>query len=117
MNTNLMHNLLNIAIALISGASAFLLATGCTSMVNGQLDCSASWINPAWAAAIASGLAVMKLVINAARDGFPGMAKPQPPVADQVKTITVATTGPQTDVSVSTPGGGTVDLKPQPKGS
>ena len=65
MNTNFLHNILNIAIALIASASAF------------------DWtviISPTASATIISGLAITKLVINAVRDGLGGMVAVQPPV-------------------------------------
>lgn len=80
MNTNLFHNILNVTIALLAAATAFLIATGCTALPTGTLECSASWINPAWTAGIVTGLGVLKTVINIARDGFSGLFKEQPPV-------------------------------------
>jgi hypothetical protein len=80
MNTNLIHNILNILIALVSALTAFLVATGCTSLPTGALDCSQSWIGPEWTALAATVLALVKSVINIARDGLTGLAKRQPPV-------------------------------------
>jgi hypothetical protein len=80
MNTNLIHNILNILIALVSALTAFLVATGCTSLPTGALDCSQSWIGPEWTALAATVLALAKSVINIARDGLTGLAKRQPPV-------------------------------------
>ena len=81
MNTNLLHNLLNVAIALTGGVTAFLLATGCTTdAATGVLECSQSWIAPDIAASVTAGLGVVKIVINVIRDGISGLAKSQPPV-------------------------------------
>ncbi len=80
MNSNLFHNILNVAIALLAAATAFFLATGCTTTAMGALDCSASWIDPTWTTAAVTGMAVLKTVINIARDGLSGLFKPQPPV-------------------------------------
>jgi lysozyme family protein len=80
MNTNLFHNLLNVAIALLAGVTAFLLATGCTQLVTGALDCSASWIDPVWTTGITAALGLLKTVINIFRDGIGGLFKQQPPV-------------------------------------
>jgi hypothetical protein len=65
MNTNLIHNVLNIAITVTAGLAAF--------------DWSAI-LAPTTAAKIVGALAFAKLVINALRDGFAGMVKEQPPV-------------------------------------
>lgn len=80
LNTNLIHNVLNILIALTAGVTAFLLATGCVSLASGALDCGQSWIAPEWSAGIAAVMAVLKSIINIARDGFGGLWQPQPPV-------------------------------------
>ena len=80
MNTNLIHNVLNIAIAVLAGVSAFLLATGCTTLPTGQLECSQSWIDPAVAALLVTVLSGLKTVINIVRDGFSGLWRSQPPV-------------------------------------
>ena len=80
MNTNLIHNILNVVIALLGGVTAFLLATGCTTLPTGQLECSASWISPTLTSVAVLVLGVAKSVINVVRDGLAGLAKPQPPV-------------------------------------
>jgi hypothetical protein len=80
MNTNLIHNILNVVIALLGGITAFLLATGCTTLPTGQIECSASWISPTITSIAVLVLGVAKSVINVVRDGLAGLAKPQPPV-------------------------------------
>jgi hypothetical protein len=80
MNTNLLHNILNVVIALLGGFTAFLLATGCTTLPTGQLECSASWISPTLTSIAVLVLGVAKSIINVVRDGLAGLAKPQPPV-------------------------------------
>lgn len=80
MNSNLFHNILNVAIAVLAAVTAFLIATGCTSLPEGHLECSASWIAPEITAIIVTVLGVLKTVINIVRDGFSGLFKPQPPV-------------------------------------
>lgn len=80
MNTNLVHNILNVVIALLGGVTAFLLATGCTTLPTGQLECSASWISPTITSVAVLVLGVAKSIINIVRDGVAGLAKPQPPV-------------------------------------
>ena len=65
MNSNMIHNLLNIAIALVAAMAAFdwtVLVSSSTAMV------------------IVGILASAKTVINVIRDGFAGLTKPQPPV-------------------------------------
>ena len=80
MNSNLVHNILNVVIALAAAATAGLIATGCTQLPAGGLECSASWIDPSVTGAAASGLSIVKLVINIGRDGLAGLVKRQPPV-------------------------------------
>lgn len=80
MNSNLFHNILNVAIALIAAFTAFLIATGCTTLPTGTLECSASWIDPKWTTIAITGLAFLKTAINIVRDGFAGLFKKQPPV-------------------------------------
>jgi hypothetical protein len=65
VNTNLLHNLLNLAIAIIAALTAF--------------DWTAIF-GPQTGAMIISGLGFAKLAINFFRDGPAGMTKPQPPV-------------------------------------
>jgi hypothetical protein len=79
MNSNLFHNLANVAIAVLGVITAVLVATGCVE-VAGALDCSQSWLNPKWTSIAIAALAALKSVVNFFRDGLGGMAKPQPPV-------------------------------------
>jgi len=80
MNSNLFHNILNVAIAALAAFTAFLIATGCTTLPTGTLECSASWISPELSAIAIMALGVLKTVINIVRDGFSGLFKKQPPV-------------------------------------
>ncbi|WP_442580700.1 hypothetical protein ACSBOB_01485 [Mesorhizobium sp. ASY16-5R] len=80
MNSNLIHNILNIAIAATAGVTAVLLATGCTTLPTGGLECWASWIDPTYTTLAVTDMGVLKSVINVARDGFGGLFKTQPPV-------------------------------------
>lgn len=64
MNTNLIHNLLNIAIAIVGGLAA--------------VDWSV--ITPTRAGLIVTILAGAKTLINVFRDGIGGLVKSQPPV-------------------------------------
>lgn len=80
MNSNFFHNIANIASLVLAGATAILLATGCTTLPNGGLECSASWIKPEWTSIGIVVLQGMKLVVNVIRDGISGLTKPQPPV-------------------------------------
>jgi hypothetical protein len=65
VNTNILHNVLNVMIALISALATFdwtpFMSEGTALKVTGVL-------------------ALSKLVINAFRDGISGLAKDQPPV-------------------------------------
>ncbi len=80
MNTNLIHNILNVLIAMAGVVSALLIATGCTSMASGELDCTRSVIDPAYTAMAVAMMGGLKTVINITRDGVSGLIRPQPPV-------------------------------------
>lgn len=65
MNTNLLHNILNVAIAFVGAMMAF------------------DWtvlFSQSTAGAIIAVLSAVKLFVNAVRDGLAGMTQPQPPV-------------------------------------
>lgn len=79
-NTNTLHNVLNVLIALSALMIAVLLATGCTQLADGSLECSRSFIGPGYAAAVVAVLSTIKIVVNIMRDGVAGLIKPQPPV-------------------------------------
>lgn len=70
MNSNLLHNILNL-IGLVVGALV-------------TVDWTAFGMSPATAAAVAGGVLLaqnaIKLVINVFRDGVSGLVKAQPPV-------------------------------------
>ena len=65
MNTNLIHNIINFLITVIAGLEVF------------------DWtpfIEESTALSVVGGLSMLKLLMNAVRDGITGMAKDQPPV-------------------------------------
>jgi hypothetical protein len=65
MNTNFLHNLINVAITLLGALEFF------------------DWgifFDPATSLKVAGALALSKIIINVVRDGFTGLAKEQPPV-------------------------------------
>lgn len=78
MNTNFLHNLINV---LIIALGAALIASGCEATATGGFDCSKSWINPQLTTWAITGLAALKVVMNVLRDGVFGLWKVQPPVA------------------------------------
>ncbi|UWU23221.1 MULTISPECIES: hypothetical protein [unclassified Rhizobium] len=80
LNTNALHNVLNILITLSALLVAILLATGCTQLGDGTLECSRSFIGPSYTAYAIAGLGALKIVVNITRDGLSGLIKPQPPV-------------------------------------
>lgn len=80
MNSNLFHNIANVASLVLAAATAIMLATGCTTLVTGELECSASWLKPEWTSIAIVGLQGSKIIVNIIRDGITGLAKPQPPV-------------------------------------
>ena len=80
MNSNLVHNLINVVIILVAAITAALSAWGCTTLATGALDCSASTIPPQYSGALIALLGVLKMAINISRDGLSGLTKTQPPV-------------------------------------
>jgi len=79
-NTNTLHNVLNVLISLSAMMVAILLATGCTQLADGILECSRSFIGPGYTAAAVAALSALKIAVNIMRDGVAGLIKPQPPV-------------------------------------
>lgn len=82
MNSNLFHNLANVASLLLALGTATLLWSGCTIAVTGSFDCSTSFINPAYTTGAIAALQAIKMAVNIARDGLSGLTKRQPPVKD-----------------------------------
>ncbi|NTG74459.1 hypothetical protein G6M02_14120 [Agrobacterium rhizogenes] len=80
LNTNTLHNALNILISLSGLLVAVLLATGCTQLLDGTLECSQSSVSPQVTACVIAALGALKVVVNISRDGFAGLIKQQPPV-------------------------------------
>lgn len=80
MNSNLFHNIANIASLVLAAATAALLASGCAMTATGAFDCTGSWINPAYTTGAVAALQALKLVVNVVRDGIAGLTKQQPPV-------------------------------------
>lgn len=84
MNSNLFHNIANGLILLMSALTAALLSSGCTTLANGSLECSSSWLSswvgPGAMAVMVAALTALKLTVNVVRDGVGGLAKQQPPV-------------------------------------
>jgi hypothetical protein len=83
LNSNLVHNVLNVAMAL----NAIVLWAGCSTTVNGVTSCTQAWIPPGIAIILIALGAALKLVINIGRDGLAGLVKQQPPVADAMTTV------------------------------
>lgn len=77
MNTNLLHNILNVLMLTVGLATLL----GCTTTALGAIDCSGSWLGAQTGALLTSGFAFIKLAINVLRDGIGGLGKPQPPVS------------------------------------
>lgn len=80
MNSNMFHNLANIAMVVLAMLTAGLLATGCVEVVNGAVSCAASWLDPKLTMWGIGALGALKVLVNVVRDGFGGLFKPQPPV-------------------------------------
>lgn len=80
MNSNLFHNVANVASLALALGTATLLWSGCTLTAVGSFDCSTSFINPAYTTGAIAALQVIKMGVNVVRDGISGLTKPQPPV-------------------------------------
>lgn len=66
MNTNALHNVLNVAMIVVAGLAGF--------------DYVGLGLDPVMAGKIVATLGAVKMVINVLRDGVTGLTKPQPPV-------------------------------------
>lgn len=89
MSLNAVHNILNLLI----GVAGALLAADWTML-------AAFGITPQQVGVFIGALGLIKLVANAVRDGLAGMFKEQPPVADKVTTVVVASSaGAEVDVT------------------
>lgn len=80
MNSNAFHNAANIASLVLAALTAALMASGCVQAATGNIDCTASWINPTYTTGAIAALQAVKLAVNVVRDGLGGLIKPQPPV-------------------------------------
>lgn len=67
-------------VAVTAGATAFLIATGCTELPGGVVEYSASWVDPKITTGLIAGTGLVKTLINVGRDGIGGLIKRQPPV-------------------------------------
>ena len=85
LNSNLFHNIANAATIGLAMLTAGLLATGCVTTALGVMDCSASFIDPTWSAVAIAVVGALKFGVNIVRDGFGGLAAPQPPVVKPTK--------------------------------
>src|SRR5688572_7459472 len=107
LNTNSIHNILNLILGLVGILTTILVGLGCTQ-IGDRLDCTMAsvpaWLLP-WLLGIAGLIGMLKTVMNLVRDGFKGLWKQQPPVATDMKTVVV--TGDKdsvTEVKTVTPG-------------
>jgi hypothetical protein len=85
LNSNAVHNLLNIVMWVLGLLAVIAAYLGCTTLPNGSLDCTTSTIiPPSWLpviVAITTAAAGLKTIINLLRDGPAGLWKRQPPVS------------------------------------
>jgi hypothetical protein len=67
-----LHNALNILITLSALLVATILATGCTQLGDGILECSQSFIDPSYTVYVVAALGALKIVVisPATRDGL-----------------------------------------------
>lgn len=80
MNSNMFHNIANLAMVALAMLSAGLMATGCVQNAAGAVTCAASWLDPKLTMWGIGALGALKVLVNLVRDGFGGLFKPQPPV-------------------------------------
>jgi len=80
MNSNLFHNIANVATVLLAAVTAALIATGCTTSAAGVLECSHSFIDVKYTVIAIMVINVLKIGVNIFRDGLSGLTKTQPPV-------------------------------------
>jgi hypothetical protein len=82
MNSNLFHNIANVASLVLALGTVTLLWSGCTATIEGSFNCSKSFIDPAYTTGAIAILQTLKMGVNVVRDGWSGLTKPQPPVQD-----------------------------------
>lgn len=71
LNTNFFHNLANVAIALVAGGALL------------DFDWTLFGVTNVMALKITGSLSLLKLIINAVRDGPTGMVAPPPPAEEK----------------------------------
>ncbi len=89
LNSNSIHNILNIAGMAVAAIETMAIMTGCRSILDGGLECSQSILPPQVALPVVVGIFVTKLIINLVRDGPDGLLLPQPPVVTVLPVIPV----------------------------
>lgn len=93
LNTNTIHNIMNLLLGAVGVATTILVALGCSAdSVTGALNCSQAPVSEGFLVflvAAAGAIGTLKTVINLVRDGLGGLFKQQPPVATDVKTVVV----------------------------
>jgi len=85
-NTNSIHNLLNLLGWVMGLITSILIATGCTTLPGGNLECSASFLPPVYMVPIMAAIFAVKQIMNMVRDGLSGLVKQQPPVVSIIPT-------------------------------
>jgi hypothetical protein len=113
-NTNFFHNIMNGGALILGGMGVLALATGCTDMDPGPavaLECSKSFVPPQYSAYFLVAFGGVKWLINATRDGIPGMWKQQPPVVTVLPVVPVKTTPDDATVKVEYKTAGSKETK------
>jgi hypothetical protein len=80
MNSNLFHNVANVASLVLALSTVMLLWSGCTTTVEGSFNCTNSFLDPAYTTGAIAVVQALKMGVNVVRDGWSGLTKPQPPV-------------------------------------
>lgn len=80
LNSNAVHNALNVLLVAIGAIGAVLIYLGCVINDAGAYDCSDASVNPAVLSIAALVIGTLKVMINVVRDGIAGLTKEQPPV-------------------------------------
>lgn len=89
-NSNAIHNILNAVGWTIGGLQTAAIVTGCTDTDPSSavvLECAKSFLPITVTVPVLTGILLIKQVMNLTRDGFKGLFKQQPPVADAITTV------------------------------
>jgi len=91
MNSNLFHNIANIAMIVIAGVTAVLTAMGCTTLPSGELECSnITFLSPTVATLIITAIGVVRCSSISCGTGCPGSPNASRPSSDLARNLQAA---------------------------